>query len=172
MFAFRSGVQTVSGLTADAIVSELEGIRSSAGGVLKTEDVVDAARPEDAPLHAAFTWDDHAAAEQHRRWQARQLIRCVVVVDKKSQQEAPAFVHVSLKNGDRFYQSSKVIVRRQDQFSAAVSELASKVSAAQKSLDELTNLITNKPGADHKFAVLALAAEALATAKAAVERIQ
>jgi len=38
-----------------------------ARGILEPQDVVDAARPDDHPLHGAFEWDDGIAAEAHRR---------------------------------------------------------------------------------------------------------
>jgi hypothetical protein len=37
--------------------------------------IVDEARPDDAPLHEYFEWDDDVAAERHREAQARRLIR-------------------------------------------------------------------------------------------------
>lgn len=54
-------------------------IGDSNGGVIHPEDVVDAARPDTSPLHPHFEWDDSVAAEKHRVWQARQLIRNVHV---------------------------------------------------------------------------------------------
>ena len=37
-------------------------------------DFVNAARPVSSPLHSLFDWDDDAAAEKYRVWQARQHI--------------------------------------------------------------------------------------------------
>lgn len=53
---------------------------------LKPKAVVDAARPENSPLHGAFCWDDTEAAERYRIIQAQDLIRSyklVYVVEKK-----------------------------------------------------------------------------------------
>lgn len=47
-------------------------------GILRPADVVNHARSETSPLHGSFEWDDSAAAEQYRLWQARQIIRVVV----------------------------------------------------------------------------------------------
>lgn len=49
-------------------------------GELTTEAVVRDARHEDSPLHHLFTWDDGAAAEAWRTWQARNLITRVKVL--------------------------------------------------------------------------------------------
>lgn len=60
--------------------AELERIRLAAGGLLRPADVVAAARDPKSPLHSHFEWDDGAAAEAYRLWQARQLIRAVVTI--------------------------------------------------------------------------------------------
>jgi len=57
--------------------TQLLAIRSE-HGVLTPSVVVDAARPEDHPLHSRFEWDDNIAAEAHRRQQARLLIGTVL----------------------------------------------------------------------------------------------
>lgn len=69
---------------------QLEEVRD-ATGTLTPRGVVEAARPEDAPLHGRFNWDDQEAAELYRIDQARELIRSVKVqyVDSKG---APATV--------------------------------------------------------------------------------
>ena len=64
----------------DLIRRELERIAAKSGGVLWPKKVVDAARPESSPLHSRFEWDDTAAAENYRVWQARQLIAITVNV--------------------------------------------------------------------------------------------
>lgn len=60
------------------IASELNRIAKEHGGHLRPADVVEAARPEDSPLHKKFEWDDSEAAERYRVWQARQLIAVTV----------------------------------------------------------------------------------------------
>lgn len=54
--------------------TQLESVRTRFGR-LTPAHVVEAARPEDAPLHARFEWDDSIAAEKWRREQAAELIR-------------------------------------------------------------------------------------------------
>lgn len=51
-------------------------------GRLKPEDVVEAARDSDHPLHSRFEWDDTTAGEKWRRHQAHELIQSVKVVFK------------------------------------------------------------------------------------------
>lgn len=60
-------------------------IREANDGILTAQAVVDAARPDDHPLHQHFEWDAEKGAEKYRVQQARQLIRIVklVYVDKR-----------------------------------------------------------------------------------------
>ena len=49
----------------------------SRAGKLTPQKVLDAAMPENSPLHEFFEWDDTVAAESYRMDQARELIRRV-----------------------------------------------------------------------------------------------
>jgi hypothetical protein len=51
-----------------------------ARGTLTPGAVVEAARPEDHPLHGQFEWDDEIAGAAYRCAQAAQLIRSVKIV--------------------------------------------------------------------------------------------
>lgn len=53
-------------------------------GYILPKVIVDESRPIDAPLHNYFNWDDEDAAEKHRIWQARQLIKQVTIVFEKT----------------------------------------------------------------------------------------
>lgn len=65
----------------EMIKAELEEIRAKAGGLLHAVDVVAYARKHSASaLNAQFEWNDGEAAEQFRLYQARAVIRAVVVV--------------------------------------------------------------------------------------------
>lgn len=66
-------------LKRQRVREELQRIADQHDGRLKPEWVVDAARPEDSPLHDYFTWDDTLAAEERRKDQARPLIRSVEI---------------------------------------------------------------------------------------------
>lgn len=61
--------------------------------------VVDEARPDDAPLHPAFEWNDITAAEAYRENQARHMLRSITVVRvKDGEEQAPirAYVNVTV----------------------------------------------------------------------------
>lgn len=48
-------------------------------GRARPRDIVDAARPTDAPLHPYFEWDDRRAAESFRQVQASRMSRVIMV---------------------------------------------------------------------------------------------
>lgn len=48
-------------------------------GGLTPKRLVDANRPEDAPLHSEFEWDDAVVAEAYREGQAAHIIRSIVI---------------------------------------------------------------------------------------------
>lgn len=79
---------------------ELSKIAAAHGGTLYPRDVVEAARPEDSPLHDAFTWDDTEAARQWRLEQARRLIRVQVTILPNNNKPVQAFVSLTQKRLD------------------------------------------------------------------------
>lgn len=81
---------------------ELESIRRTAGGTLVPADVVETSRPDDAPLHPVFTWDDAEAAEKCREDEARRLIRNVCVVTEaggEKTESRPVYIHTRPAEG-------------------------------------------------------------------------
>lgn len=92
--------ETRISLDAQMVGERLEHLRAAHAGKLTPEAVVDDARPEDTPLHAAFEWDDSRAAEEYRKEQARYLIRHVqVVIEEPAVQTrvVRAFVNVTVE---------------------------------------------------------------------------
>ena len=65
---------------------ELERIEQEEG-FIKPESVVDHSRPEGAPLHDCFEWDNDAAAEEYRKVQAREIIRFIEIVHEEDGEE-------------------------------------------------------------------------------------
>lgn len=64
---------------------------------ISAEDLLEASRPADVPLHSCFEWDDTAAAEKYRLRQAGDIIRHVtvkIIDDGEKPQNVRAFVHV------------------------------------------------------------------------------
>lgn len=61
-------------------------------GALTSVAVVEAARPEESPLHHRFEWDDHVASDLYRLTQAAALIRSVHVTIQVQGRKDPSRV--------------------------------------------------------------------------------
>lgn len=83
VFEWKSGSRiNLDANVAGKVCTELE---KTVG--LTARSLLDASRPENAPLHSAFEWNDSIAAEKHREYQARHIIHSIVVKPEKKEQE-------------------------------------------------------------------------------------
>lgn len=98
---------------------ELLAIRAERGQ-LTPAAVVEAATPEDHPLHHRFEWDDAVAGHKYRLTQAKQLIRVVkeTYVDRSGSPEEVRFFHAIPREEGMVYEPLTEIV---------TDDLASKV---------------------------------------------
>ena len=114
----------VDAQTAGEVCNSLE-----AEGRLTAADLVEESRPEEAPLHPEFEWDDSIAAEKYREVQAGGVIRHLVKVsiDVEEAQPIRAFfpVTVSEKTYERIEAIISVEDKRQVLLNRALSELKS-----------------------------------------------
>jgi hypothetical protein len=79
------------------IQAELRELAKMSKGVLRPRAVVLwAYSHKNSALHSQFEWNDGKAAEAYRIWQARELIRCSVLVIPGS--HTPVRAYVSLTN--------------------------------------------------------------------------
>lgn len=85
-------------------------------GELTAPLVVEAARPEDHPLHPRFEWDDIKAGDKYREFQAQQLIRSVRIRvidedDPSLNYDVRAYQMVRNSDGTRAYQPTTEVVQ-------------------------------------------------------------
>ena len=80
---------------------------------LTPENLLDANREENAPLHDAFEWRDDVAAEKYRVHQAGHIIRCLCVVSESEQRQEPVRAFFKFQEADS-YESTAVIIQRAD----------------------------------------------------------
>lgn len=159
----------VPGLDPGAAAAELARIRSDNGGALTATAVIEASVADDAPLHPAFTWDDTEAGHCFRLIQARTLIRAVRITAEGHPPQR-IYVHVTSDDREGTYEPMALVVKQPDRFLLAVIELQRRLTAAQESLDELRS--AGKAGGDrNQMTLIGLAAEAFATARAAVQAL-
>ena len=97
---------------------------------LSAKELVEVSRPEEAPLHNEFEWDDTAAAEKWREHQGRKMIGALVTVVENMVQEEPITIRVfhHLEPSKPNYEPIVEIVKHEDRmemlFKSAMKELA------------------------------------------------
>ena len=108
-------------------------------GELTAAAVVDAARPDGAPLHEAFEWDDAIAAEKHRAEQARLILRSIRIVGGDDQEPERVYWHVATETVDAYVTTARV--REEDELRAALlSECVRTLMSARKKYAELVEM--------------------------------
>lgn len=166
----RTQSKSRHGVTADAVLKELEIVRRKDDGKLLPESVVERARSARSPLHSFFEWDDTAAAAQHRLWQARNLIREVQIAHEEGGKPQAAYVSVQIDK-ESYYKPPSEVVDDQEEYASACTTLMNHIAGAQQTLAHLRDL-AGKLGDDERGKRLSVAFEALLTARAAVQAIQ
>jgi hypothetical protein len=139
--------------TGDATLAfqALETVKKEQGGRLTPESVVEKARMKESYLHRYFEWDDTKAGHEHRKQQARTLIRSIVEVrqikddSKKSQSEIKVYVNTSSEK-TRYYQSYNVLT--QDEFDYALKQLRVQVFSLMTEVENLEKVANGKYKSD------------------------
>lgn len=95
-YSWRDHSYGVSAQVAGEVMEKIE----ERDGTLTKEAFLEESRPEDAPTHKCFEWNDTVAAEKYRLDQSRHIINGIVVnvikVDGE-EEKAPAFVNVAVR---------------------------------------------------------------------------
>lgn len=108
-------------------------------GRLTASNLVEASRPEDAPLHKAFEWNDAEAAEHWREHQARVIIASIVCVqDDKQKLGVRAFFNI--EEASPVYESIDAIVRNEDKRATLLQMALKELRAFQKKYSQLKEL--------------------------------
>lgn len=124
-------------IPAQAAGEELDRIYEEKGE-LQARDVVNESRPETAPLHPLFEWDDPKAAELYREQQARNIIGCIVTVqdsEKSGLTQVRAFVHVA-----ESYRPTQIVVSEKDLREELVRTALKDAEAFQRRLETFASL--------------------------------
>ncbi len=122
-----------------------ESLANSDGG-LTPRRLLDASRPESAPLHGEFEWNDEKAAECYRESQAAGIIKNLIVVETEEQtaESCRAFVNVHSKQNLGNYHPIKVVLDTPDMYEqmmkAARRDMMSFI-AKYKSLEKVSRVI-------------------------------
>ena len=106
-------------------------------GRLSAKALLDESRPEDAPLHKEFEWNDGVAAENWREHQARHIIGCILVIPEKSE---PVRGFFKIERSDNRYESIQTILESADKTNLLLEEAFrefARMESKFKSLDRL-----------------------------------
>jgi len=115
---------------AQAVGERIESLRAELGDGLTPLNVVDDARPESAPTHELFNWDDSDAAELFRQHQARHILKAIrIVITPIDESQEPKDTRVVISNvsafkgGIRAYYPTSVVVNDVDLRESALKDL-------------------------------------------------
>ena len=111
-------------IPAEIAAQELLRIEKEKGGKVLPEDVVEASRDENAPLHSLFEWDDTVAAEKYRQTQARYIIRNVTA----KIEDAPP-VRLMVATGNPGYVNTKTAMDNVDMHAMLMRQAINDIQA-------------------------------------------
>lgn len=133
-YSFRKGsVHKVSADIAGKVCEKLE-----RKGKLTAENLVDVSRPENAPLHKEFEWDDTIAGENWRHHQARNLINSLIVVAPETNSEVRKFFNIVVD--DRKYEAIETILRESDKREELLRNAVNELKAFERKYSTLSEL--------------------------------
>lgn len=107
-------------------------------GRLTPKNLVDISRPEDAPLHGAFEWNDTVAAEMYREQQGRYLIRSIEVV-RTNDEPIRAFFTLKRTAKEHEYHSIDAVMRNKDDAAQLLEQAKSELVAFKRKYVQLSN---------------------------------
>lgn len=106
--------------------------------------VVNESRPDEAPLHPIFEWNDFRAAELHRQEQARQIVRSVFVVHetKTEPDHGPVqvYVHVRDDEGEGCYMTTSRVMSDDDLRAQAIADALALFKGVKRRFEHLSEL--------------------------------
>lgn len=109
---------------------------------LQPQIVVDESKPEEAPLHPVFEWDDELAANNYRVEQARNLVRAIRIVDETGKQEnPPVWVAVTIpETQERAYVETTKAWSQKDMRTEVLADAVKQLRGLQSRYRHLSEL--------------------------------
>lgn len=125
-------------------------------GCIKASAVVKEAKPKKSPIHDCFEWDDGKAADEHRLWQARHLIRVTVVPYEGEDNRLVHIRPVTVKGegAEGEYRPINAVVKTIGEYERCLDELLKKIHAIQETVDQLTGAAGKHSGKNHVTALI------------------
>ena len=116
-------------------------------GEATRESFLEVSRPEDAPTHCLFEWDDSIAAEKWRLDQSRKIItnlRVVYLDNDKNDVKVPAFINTSAPKEKTSYESIEQALRDTSKREIILNRLRGELDAfiiRNQHIEELADLL-------------------------------
>ena len=128
----KSSYIKVDAQTAGEVCEQL-----AANDSLTAKNLVDVSRPEDAPLHNAFEWDDAIAAESWRESQARHIINSIELVTEEKE-PVRAFFNIVYKEPE--YKSIEAILKSSEDTELLLKRAMDELRAFERKYSQLSAL--------------------------------
>jgi hypothetical protein len=121
----------------------LENLKAENDGILQPDDVVEAAKDPESPIHDEFEWDLQKAANNHWKDRARNLMNHLAVVRvyaEDASEGVSAFVNVEVAQSTRGYVAMSQVVANDDWRQQMVDDVLNRLKALQKKYEQLDEL--------------------------------
>ena len=112
-----------------ASVAGAEMDRLTEEGRLTPADLVEDSRPEDAPLHDEFEWDDSIAAEKYREDQARAIIRHLTVQIEANNEQYQVRQYFIVQKETNEYEPIQLILKDEDKTAMLLDQAKRELQA-------------------------------------------
>jgi len=115
-------------------------------GQVTPSGLLNAAKPQNSPIHNAFEWDNKKAGHEFRLIQARQWIRKVTITVEDREER---LIHVpriepNAATQEGYYKPASIVVNLPDEYQRAKMAMVSKLNSAQFALEELETAAANR----------------------------
>lgn len=98
-------------------------------GRLNAETLVEVSKPEDAPMHNEFEWNDQVAADEWRKQQARCIIHSITYIDENDPKPEPTRVFFNIEEHSGNYTAIQTIIKSEDKTEALKSQALKELQA-------------------------------------------
>ena len=102
------------------------------------QEVLDKARDENTELHKCFEWDDSVAAEKYRLRQASDIIRNLVFIKKKKEDEPIRCFQITTEKNT--YQPTQMFLAQEDEYQALLKRAKAELESFKRRYATLTEL--------------------------------
>lgn len=109
---------------------------------LTARTLLDANKPEEAPLHNDYEWNDTIAAEEWRLHQSRHFINSIAIVKSMPDKEEPELVRAfHIVSEAHKYEPIAAIVEEPDKYEILLNNALSELAAFTQKYNTLKELI-------------------------------